>query len=500
MQSWAIPPGTEPSWGVFAAAVASLLVLVPLRVFTRGTSPRGGMTRVLLMLAAVLAGLAIGCAQLGLVDAVQLFQFAALVALIAGLVGLLGFILFDLLLARAGIVLPPILRDLLEVAASVLITLALLRSWGFNVVGLVTTSAVLTAVVGLALQTTLANLFGGLALQLDRTVGQGDWVRVGNNTGRVVEVGWRATRLVATDGTTLIVPNGQLVAGELVNLSRPTHSVRRTVEVGFHYRHPPNTVRDVLLAAIRDVSGVLPQPVPDCLPLQFADSAIVYGLRFWVADFERAVPIEGEVRTRIWYAARRAGLEIPSPIRTLVQPEPVPAGEGEGENERFALLAAVKLFEPLGEAERRQVAATMRRLEFASGEAIVTQGAHGDSLYVVERGEVGVYLSVDRATRELATLHAGEVFGEMSLLTGEPRVATCIAHGDVACQVISRDAFHKLIAANPGIAVTLAAHVAARQVQIEASRDGLSAAARARRTTEEQTRLLPRIREFLGVS
>jgi CRP-like cAMP-binding protein len=88
----------------------------------------------------------------------------------------------------------------------------------------------------------------------------------------------------------------------------------------------------------------------------------------------------------------------------------------------------------------------------------------------------------------------------MSLLTGEPRVATCIAHGDVVCQVISRDAFHHLIAANPGIAVTLAADLAARKVHIEASRDGLTAAARARRTTEEQTRLLPRIREFLGVS
>lgn len=500
MEELALAPGSERLWVVLAAAAAGLLVVVPLRWLASG-APRhgGGVACLLLMLAAVLGGLGLGCVYLGLSEAVSLLELAALVALIAGLVGLLSFILFDLLLTRAGMAVPPILRDLVAVATSVMITLGLLRALGFNVLGLVTTSAVLTAVVGLALQATLANVFGGLALQLDRTIGQGDWVRVGNETGRMVEIGWRATRLVTLDGTTVIVPNGELVAGQLINLSRPTPSVRRSVEVGFHYRHPPNTVREVLLQAVRDVPGVLPHPAPDCLPLAFAESAIVYGVRFWVAELERALTIEGEVRSRIWYAARRAGIEIPFPIRTLVQPRPTPAGAGEAESERRALLAQVTLLAPLSDAQRRQVAAAMEQLDFASGEAIVTQGERGDSLFIIQRGEVGVYLSIDGATRELATLRTGDVFGEMSLLTGEPRAATCIAHGDVACQVIKREAFQQLVAANPEVAVALSAHVAARRVQIETSREGLTAAARAHRTTEEQTRLLPRIREFLGV-
>jgi small-conductance mechanosensitive channel/CRP-like cAMP-binding protein len=499
MSGWAVVPGTEPLWVVLAAALAGLLIDVPLRALASGPHQRGSIARVMLSLAAVLAGAALAASTWDLPDAVYALRLAALVALIAGLVGVAGFVLCDLLLARAGVRLPPILRDLLEIVTSVVITFGLLHAWGFNILGLVTTSAVLTAVIGLALQTTLANLIGGLAIQLDQSVSHGDWVRVGGDTGRVIEIGWRATRMVTNDGMTIVVPNGQLVAGQLVNLSRPTPVIRRTVQVGFHYRHPPHEVRDVLVRTVRDVPGVLPQPPPDCIPVEFGESAVVYGLRFWIADFERAIPIEGEVRARVWYAARRAGFEVPFPIRTIVNAEAARDVAPEEADARATLVARIPLFSTLDESEREQVSAAMRPLDFANGETIITQGEEGDSLYVVERGQVGVYLSVGGATREMATLKPGEVFGEMSLLTGEARNATGVAQGNVRCQVIDRDVFQRLIALNPHIAEAFSAHLARRKVELEASREGLTAAARARLTREEQTRLLPRIREFLRV-
>ncbi|MFN8545259.1 MAG: mechanosensitive ion channel family protein [Candidatus Binatia bacterium] len=500
----AVLPGTESLWAILLVALVALAVVVPLRSLVPGRRQRGNAARLFLGLAVGLAGLGLVAAALGIEDAFHAIELAATVALVTGLVGTLGFVVFDLILARAGVELSPILRDLIEVAASVVVTLALLRAWGFNVLGLVTTSAVLTAVIGLALQTTLSNVFGGLALQLDRTVVQGDWIQVTGNTGRVLDIGWRATRLVTPDGNTIVVPNGQLVSAELINFLRPTGAARRAVQVGFHYRHPPNDVREAMLRAIRDVPGVLPHPAPDCVPVDFADSAVVYAVRYWTADLERALPIDGEVRTRIWYAARRAGLEIPFPIRTLVGTpaaiETPPIGAVPDDPARLALLRRVDLFAPLDDGERRVVATAMRRLQFATGEPIVTQGDDGDSLYLVERGQVGVYLTVGSAIRELATLRAGDVFGEMSLLTGEPRTASCVAHGDVTCYVIDRDVFQRVIAAKPGIAEPLAERLAARRVALEASREGLSVAARVRRTEEEQKRLLPRIRDFLRVS
>ena len=94
--------------------------------------------------------------------------------------------------------------------------LVCLRLAGIDVLPLLTTSAVLTAVIGLALQSTIANLFGGLSLQLDRTLGQGDWIETGSHSGRIVEIGWRSTRLVTQDGDTLFLPNSQLVTGEVL--------------------------------------------------------------------------------------------------------------------------------------------------------------------------------------------------------------------------------------------------------------------------------------------
>ena len=98
MQSWGVAPGTEPLWVVLAAAVAGLLVVVPLRALAGGAHKRGAMARVVLALSSLLAAAALGANALGLPDVVEGLQLAALVALIAGLVGVVGFSVFDLLL------------------------------------------------------------------------------------------------------------------------------------------------------------------------------------------------------------------------------------------------------------------------------------------------------------------------------------------------------------------------------------------------------------------
>src|SRR5262249_47226117 len=122
----------------------------------------------------------------------------------------------------------------------------------------------------------------------------------------------------------VIMPNSRLLDAEVQNLSRPNDVHRMWVKVGFHYRHPPDEVKQILLDAVRGTPGVRLEPAPDCVLLDFADSAITYGLRYWISDFAHHTVIESEVRTRIWYAARRGGLEIPFPTRTIVIPTVAP--------------------------------------------------------------------------------------------------------------------------------------------------------------------------------
>jgi CRP-like cAMP-binding protein len=376
----------------------------------------------------------------------------------------------------------------------------MLKRSGVNLLGLVTTSAVLTAVIGLALQNTISNLFAGLALQLDGMIGAGDWIKAGDNVGRVMQIKWRTTNLLTKDGDVVRVPNAELLSGRLINYNKPTPMHRVWLKVGFHYRHPPNTVKRVLLAAIQEAPGVLTEPPPDVVPLDFADSSILYALRYWITDFEADVRIDGEVRTRVWYAALRAGLEIPFPTRTVLMQQTdaeAAAAEARGRLEdRLALLARLELFSGLEDADRKLLAEGMKVARFAAGEVILRQDQPGDSLYLIQKGDVIVRLAVDGIQREVAALKTGQIFGEMSLITGEPRTATCLAKSDVLCYVIDHAAFQQVLDARPSIAEEISRTLGQRQTELSASREGLTAEAIARQQAEASSRLLARIRNF----
>lgn len=492
-------------WLVVQVAAAALVVALGLPyLLPAGRRHRGTMARVGLALALGLA-LAGAGAMTGEMEAPgRVLRLAALLALVCGAVALIGLVLFDLVLPPLRVDVPSIVRDVVQLAIAALALLACLRLAGFDVLPLLTTSAVLTAIIGLALQATIANLFGGLALQLDRTLVQGDWIETGTHSGRIQEIGWRSTRLITKDGDTLFLPNSQLVSGEVLNLSQPTGAHRASVRVSVHENYAPATVRQVFVDAIRDVPGILPFPPPDCLVTDLADQSIVYAVRYWLTEFERDSPIASEVRMRLWYASRRAGFETHPHLYGVALSGTGTANHGDGAaddpTDRIALLRMVELFAPLDDAARERLARRMRRLDFTAGEPIVLQGAGGNSLYVVQRGEVGVRIQVEGSIGDLATLGPGDIFGEMSVLTGEPRAATCTARAETTCYKIDRRAFEEVLAAQPAIAEHFSATLAARQTRLEAQREGLSAAARARVEADRRRQILVRVRDLFGIA
>lgn len=310
-----------PIWiGVATILAAIFAVVVLRRLLPAGEPQRGKGTLWFLLIALVLRVSGATALQAGFYTAWVLLGFLDLLFLIVGGTGLLRLLIFDCFLARSRLRVPSVLRDLTQALVIAVCVAVLLYRRGFDPVSLLTTSAVLTAVIGLALQNVIANLFAGLGLQLDRTFRLGDWIQMNGTIGRIAEIRLRSTTLRTDDGDALIVPNRQLVEGEVLNFARPEARHRLSVRVGLHYRHPPNDVKRVLLDAVRGSPGVLSDPAPDCVLLDFADSAVTYALRYWIVDFMNRVPIESEVRTRIWYAALEAGLEIPYPIRTLLIP------------------------------------------------------------------------------------------------------------------------------------------------------------------------------------
>jgi small-conductance mechanosensitive channel len=312
-----------PTWiGVSVTVAAIVLVHVLRRFLPRGQRSRGNMTLLWFYLALALRLSAAVALRSGEYTVWVLLSFLDLISCALGIVGLVRLLVFDMGINRTRIRVPLIISDLLHLVVVTIVLLAILYQHGFDPLSLVTTSAVLTAVIGLALQGTIANVFAGLALHTDKTIGIGDWVQVGSLIGRIAEIKWRSTALWTEDGDLVIAPNSRLLDSEVKNLSRPDEAQRITVTVGFHYRHPPDEVQRVMVEAIRKVSGVRSDPAPDCVLRDFADSAITYAVRYWISDYTHHTKIESDVRTQMWYAARRTELEIPFPIRTLHLPRP----------------------------------------------------------------------------------------------------------------------------------------------------------------------------------
>jgi small-conductance mechanosensitive channel/CRP-like cAMP-binding protein len=378
---------------------------------------------------------------------------------------------------------PTIVQDSIVIALFAVAAAAVLQERLFAA------TAVSAVVIGLALQDTLGNFFAGLAIQIEKPFRVGDWVHIVDTDGLVTEITWRATKLRTKAGNFLVVPNAVLSKNTVMNYSQPALDTRIQFDLGVSYAAPPNHVKETILAAIRD-EPLLSAKGAEVLVVDFGESAIVYRVRMWIADFAADDRARDRVRTAIYYAFRRAGIEIPFPIRTVVMK---PAGDAPGRSvESERVLAAASIFAGLPPEQLAQIAAGARRQMFAAGEAIVRQGEAGRSMFVIADGEAAVLIEPGR---EIARIRSGGFFGEMSLLTGAPRTATVRTVIDSEVLEIAADDFRAFVLANPAAVDLLAAAVEQRQAELERARADSAAPA----ASEAPQRLVARIRRFFGL-
>ncbi len=385
-------------------------------------------------------------------------------------------LLFDVALRRREI--PRILRDLVQAIAYFITAAIVLTRSDVDVTRVFTASVLTTAVLGLALQDTLGNVMAGLALQLERDFEIGDWINVGDRVspivGRVREVRWRATTIVTKNGDLMLIPNSAITRAMITNFTRPTTAHRQWVTVRVHFRHPPAKVREVIVEAVRRLSFVRAEPSPDCLLLEFREDACTYACRYWIDDVQRDDILDSDVRSAIWYALHRAGMEIPFPSRNInvteMNEDRVQRKRDEEYARRVDALARVDVFRALDAEKIDRLSRRLRHVVFGPGETILRQGDPGDSLYVVRGGQVAVQIGVLGASKEIATLGDGQFFGEMSLMTGESRTATVVAKTDVECYVVDKDAFQEIVQEKPELAGIISDILSRRQVDLGVKR------------------------------
>jgi small-conductance mechanosensitive channel len=459
-------------------------------------------------------GLGFGLSAVGLELRARDASFVAELLRDVTIINLAGLAIFDLILPLARIPVTDIVADLSLGAAYLFAAFGVMRESGVNLSGLIATSAVVTAVIGLSLQATLGNILGGVALQLDNSIRVGDWIQLeSGRQGRVTGISWRHTVLETRDWDTIIVPNASLLAQNIQILGkRDGQPAQHRMWVYFNvdFRHAPGEVIEAVDRSLQEapIPNVAKDPLPHCICYDFAkdtrDSFAYYAVRYWLTDLAKDDPTNSLVRQRIYAGLKRADipLAVPATAVFLSQDDPDHARRKEQRelDRRIAALESVKLFSPMTAEEKARIAPLIRPAPFTKGEAITRQGATAHWLYVLIRGEVEIrFRSETGDERVLGTLRAPDFFGEMGVMTGATRSTTVTALDEVECFRIEKDDFQHIVEERPEIAEGLSGILTQRHMDLVALKETLNADEKARRFQDQHGRILEAIRSFFGL-
>lgn len=413
-------------------------------------------------------------------------------------------VLFTGLLPRLAITVPRIVQDVIIALLSLVLAVTVASRAGVNLSGIIATSAVATAVLGFSLQDVISNVAGGLALQLDTSLEVGDWVKVGDVSGRVA-IRWRYTALETRNWETVLVPNSVLMKSQVTVLGRRKGApklLRRWVYFSVDWRHQPSDVVEAVQNAVRGakLERVATEPQPSCVLMDMTESMGKYAVRYWLTDFAVDDPTDSEVRTCVYFALRRAGITpaIPATAVFVTQEttDRVLTKEQKELARRKGVLERCELFAALSEPEREQLARRLKYAPFTRGDVLTRQGAEAHWLYLIEDGTASIHVAEAGVDKVVARLGSGSFFGEMGLLTGEPRSATVIAEGDVECFRLDKQDLKRVLEQRPNLAEDLAAILSKRRAELDAVKKGLDAETTAKQRAGDARHLVDRIRSF----
>ncbi len=384
---------------------------------------------------------------------------------------------------RATFPLPGVLHGFILILIYLVVLFTVLKgSLGVNITPFLATSAIFTAILGLAFQGVLSNVLAGISLNLTKSFHRGDWVKIGSHEGVILDTNWRETLMLDRQSNVVVIPNNTVASEMIVNFSRPDHKTALTVPLKVGAGAPPAVVLDALRQAAREVPEVISAPAPQAYILSYDDFGVSYLVKFWATDFARKHTIVGDVARHVWYKFTRENIGVPvffgEGVRGVI--EAVAAGKGvepeDWEKERaFADLLRSNLLryqegEKAGqllvaEEEVRKLAASIRRHKYTGGEVLFRQGDKGESCYIVAKGSVkGQIIYEEKGKRHISEFQVepGGIFGEMSLFTGMPRTATGIIETETELLEITAEGFARLLSRNPQLAEVIADLVSAR--------------------------------------
>lgn len=443
---------------------------------------------------------------------ITIIKFVLWLALAFAFVRLITRLLFERILRRRtanGIEsLPPLIQNVFSISAFLLLFVFIFNRVfpGTSLGALFTTSALFGVILGLALQDTLGNFFSGISLHADRPFQTGDVIRVGTWVGVVESITWRAVK-VRTFLNHIVLISHANIAKESIEVFPRDNLNARIVVFGGEYQDSPARVIRHVRDTVRNAPNVSQSREPIVRVRLLGDNGVEYEVKYWLENYAMFNDTDALIRQRIWYVFNREKFTFPFPTRTihvenfdaLMPPDTATRTRRHDDAIHdatfFERLRGVPIFAPLNDDELSQLACAAVSRIYATGENIIREGDAGSSMFILHRGTAAVARTINNAKHTLAELNQGNFFGEMALLTGEPRTADVTATQDeVEVLEIQHEALKTLLDANDGLAENLSEVIAARQTSLDDAEGSAN-----RNQTEAKTSLLSSIRRFFNL-
>jgi len=361
---------------------------------------------------------------------------------------------------REGKLLQDILAGLIYLAAFFAVI-----AYVFNlpVRGLIATSGAIAIIIGLALQSSLSDVFSGLVLNFSRPYRLDDWIRLeGGTEGQVIELNWRATHLLTPQRDLAIVPNSMIAKSKIVNVSSPSRIHGMSLAVEIDVRTPPSIGIGILRHALVNSRQILAYPEPSIAVKSMNAASVEYELSFFVESLKLTTDAQNELFDLIYRHTAAADIRLASP---LGQPSLAPPNEAprypKSDTER--LLEQVIIFHTLTLDERSKISAKLTRQRYDTGEVLVKPGVVLQSLFFVGSGVLSVTREENNKDVELLRFGPGDHFGEIGLLTGAASFATIKALTPAVTYALSKADLAPVLEARPQVAQELCHALAQRQ-------------------------------------
>ena len=391
---------------------------------------------------------------------------------------------------RRSLPVPAVLRGfVLGVLYLLAVFIILDTMFGVNISAYLGASAILTMILGLALQPVLSNILSGISLNVTKSFGRGDWIAIGPHEGIVVDTNWRETRILDRASNVVIFPNTSVASERIVNYSRPDCRTALLFSLKVSPDAAAGEVLDVLVEAARDCPSVVSDPAPRAYLTGFDESGLSYAIKFWIEDYSLKDIVLTDIGRLAWYKLQRRDIEVAVPwteriqeiagaIKSLGPLAARPEGPAAEIERITTILASSQLLRyPDGEREGglivppeeiRELASRVYRRTYGRGEVLFRQGDKGESCYLVASGRIRGTIVTEEGGKPLTTdFHVGPggLFGEMSLFAGLPRTATGIVDETAELIEIGASDFAVLLERNPDLAGTIADLVSERNAR-----------------------------------